>query len=139
MTFQLLDIPELELYPVDDRGKPNSERIAVLVRETTDMGKYGIMLGHKNSDGSATPFQDNMFWFGPGTVHPGDWLLVYTGKGEAKSVDWEQPETKLHTVHWGKEKTIFANTNLVPILFRMDAVNIGKSPADLPQLGLPNA
>lgn len=139
MTLQFYNIPELELYPVDDRGVPNSERVAIYVRESVDMGRFGIMVGHKTNDGGAAPFQDNLFWFGTGTVNPGDWLIIYTGKGEIKSIDGKRLGTKIHTVHWGKDMTVFANTNIVPILFRMDAVSVGKSPLDAPQLGLPNA
>lgn len=128
------NIPELELYPVEDRGKPNLERVAIFVRETTDIGRYGLMVAHTSFDRSATPFQDNLFWFGNGIVNKGDWILLYTGKGEPRSADWEATGGKVYSIHWGRERTMFANTNVIPILFRIDAANIGNSPMDVPQI-----
>lgn len=129
------ELSELVLYPVEDRGIPNSERIAIYAKESVNMGRYGVMVGHVSDDNSANPFQDNFFWFGDGVIKRGDWILLYTGKGEPKAIDWKEPGTKVYSIHWGRGTTMFANTNIVPILFRLDAVNVGRSPSDLPQLG----
>ena len=67
---------------VADRGVPNRERIAIFVEETTNMGQYGVMVGHSAVDRTAIPYQDNLFWFGDGIVNKGDWILLYTGKGK---------------------------------------------------------
>jgi hypothetical protein len=97
------DLSELLLYPVAERGVPNAERIPILVRETIDVGCYGIMVGNSGTHGFATPFQDNLFWFGDGIVNAGDWILVYTGSGSPRSLDWTQPPgSKVYVVHWGR-------------------------------------
>jgi hypothetical protein len=97
------DLSELLLYPVAERGVPNAERIPILVRETIDVGCYGIMVGNSGTHGFATPFQDNLFWFGDGIVNAGDWILVYTGSGSPRSFDWTQPPgSKVYVVHWGR-------------------------------------
>lgn len=130
------DLSELVLYPVAERGVPNSERIPIFVKETTDMGRYGLMVGHSGQGGFATPFQDNLFWFGDGIVNAGDWILVYTGTGTPRTVDWEQaPGSKVYVLHWGRSLTMYANTQIVPILFRTDTVTVGTPPGNLPQLG----
>jgi len=129
-------LTELLLYPVADRGVPNSERLPILVREHIDIGRYGLMVGSSGVNGLAVPFQDNFFWFGDGLVNPGDWILVYTGGGVPRTDDWSQPPgSKVYTVHWGKDKTIFANSSVVPILFRIDAVGVGLPQDNLPQTG----
>ena len=76
------DLVELTLYPVEDRGAPNSERIPILVQTNVDMGQYGVMVGHAQLDGSAIPYLDTLYWFGNGVLHRGDWVFLYTGAGE---------------------------------------------------------
>lgn len=129
------DLQELNIYPVADRGIPNRERIAIYVKEATNMGQYGIMVGYSAVDNSAVPYQDNLFWFGDGIVNAGDWILLYTGNGVAKTENWEATGGKIYSIHWGRSTTIFANTNIVPILFRVDAVDVASHPVNLPQLG----
>lgn len=132
----IANIPELLLFDVADRGIPNSERVQIRVEQTTDMGRYGIMVGYANNSGFTVPFQDNLYWFGDGLVHPGDWILVYTGSGEPRTDNWTQPPgSKVYSIHWGRSKTMFANSQMIPILFRTDAAVIGNPPGDVPQLG----
>jgi hypothetical protein len=132
----LSPLSELLLYPVAERGIPNQERIPILVQETIDLGRYGIMAGYAGNNGFATPIQDNLFWFGDGVVKAGDWIFIYTGTGSPSAVDWaEHPDKKIYTVHWGRSKTMFANSQIVPILFRTDTVAVGIPTSDLPQLG----
>ncbi len=133
------DIHELELIQVADRGVPNLERIALFVKEATNMGQFGIMIGYSSYDNSAIPYQDNLFWFGDGIVTKGDWLIIYTGKGTSKTEKWGPTGSNVYSVHWGRSNTIFANSLIVPILFRVDAVSVALPPSNLPQLGNPPA
>lgn len=134
------DLAELKLFPVADRGVPNLERIPIQILQPTDMGSYGLMVGVSGTNNFATPVQDNLFWFGDGTVNAGDWILVYTGSGTPRRDDWPNPPgSKIYTVHWGKSKTVFANSMIVPILFRTDSIDVGLMPDNLPQLGSSNA
>lgn len=128
------NITELFLYPVEDRGIPNKERIPILVQERVEMGYYGIMVGQFSDHQGTQPFLDNLFWFGRGIANAGDWILVYSGGGINKSEDWSTPPgSKVYSAHWCREKTMFANSATVPILFRFDKATIGKSLVDLPQ------
>jgi len=120
------DIIELELRGVFDRGVPNLERIALYVKIPLNIGQFGLMIGVKGSDGSAYPLKDNLFWFGDGFVSAGDWVFVYTGAGKTQSSDLPGSASKLYTVHWGKSRTLFTSEELVPILFRVDAVSIAQ-------------
>nr|BAJ06922.1 hypothetical protein [uncultured bacterium] len=129
------DLNELQMHPVADRGVPNLERIAIYVKEPTNMGQYGIMVGLSALGAAAIPYQDNLFWFGDGVMNAGDWILLYTGKGTPRTEDWKPTGGKVYSLHWGRSKTMFANTNIVPILFRVDAVDLAAPPQDLPQIG----
>ena len=134
------DIQELRLYPVEDRGKPNQERVPIQVLKATNMGRYGLLVGISNYQKLATPVPDNLFWFGDGSVNAGDWILLYTGGGVARVDDWSNPPgSKIYSVHWGRQTTMFANSVVVPILFAVQGVDVGLSPSDLPQIGLPSS
>lgn len=120
----LQDITELDVIGIFDRGVPNQERIVVKAQETVNLGQYGIMLGIRGADGSAFPIKDNLMWFGDGIVHEGDWLFIYTGPGEAKTNSIPNALQSLYTIHWGRTNTVLGSMEIVPILFRIDAVLI---------------
>ncbi|TMU22858.1 hypothetical protein E0L35_15445 [Halomonas sp. ATBC28] len=128
-------LSQLVLYPVVNRGIPNAERIPIYVQEPTNIGQFGVMAGPSEQDGFAKPFKDNLYWFSDGWVKSGDWIFLYTGSGAPKTEDIiGSKESKIYTVHWGKTQTMFANSTIVPIVFRIDAVQVGQKPGDLPQL-----
>jgi len=119
----LSDLTELLLYPVADRGVPNFERIPILVRERIDLGQFGLMIGYSNPNKFAIPIKDNLYWFGDGFVNPGDWIMLYTGSGNPRTDTLNQnKDSKMYTVHWGRTQTIFAHSQIVPILFKINAV-----------------
>lgn len=130
------NLTELEIYPVEDRGVPNLERIGILVKESTNLGQYGIMIGNYRGNNSAVPYQDNLFWFGDGIVNKGDWIILYTGSGTPRTDIWEATGGNIYTMHWGRSVTMFANSSIVPLLFRVDAVTVSTPPGDMPQLAL---
>ncbi len=126
--------PELSVITILDRGVPNSECIAISVLESTDLGQYGIMIGHFAPSNLALPFQDHLFWFGDGLVKAGDWIFVNTGAGEPRLSKTSDQKNDIYTVFWKKAKTVFANSNIVPILFKIDSVDVLLPPADVPHL-----
>lgn len=136
----LMNIPEITMYPVEDRGKANLERIPLLVNASIDVGCYGLMLGFSGPNNHSTPIKDHMLWLGDGALNQGDWIIVYTGEGEVRVENWNTPAgSKVYSVHWGKQTTIFANSNVVPILFKLASVNIGVQPFDVFQHSLAKA
>ena len=124
-------INELSVVDVYERGVPNAERIVIGVNEPVNMGQFGLLLGVRQQQGSAYPLRDNFFWFGDGYVRKGDWILVYTGPGESRTTELPGTSTKAYSLHWGREQTVLILQEIVPILFRLDAVNI---PAQPPQI-----
>ncbi len=127
-------IDELSVVTILDNGIPNEECIAIEVNDNINLGQYGVMLGSFNRDNTATPFRDNIFWFNDGIVKKGDWLFIYTGYGEPTQTK-DSDGAQLYSLYWGKANTIFANTNVVPILFRVDAVDVLMPPSNVPQIG----
>lgn len=128
------DIIELDVNGVFDRGSPNMERIAIHVKVPLNIGQYGLMVGIKGDAGSAFPIKDHMFWFGDGFLNAGDWIFIYTGAGELRVSDIPGTNAKLYSTHWGKPSTLFHAPELVPILFRVDAVFV---PQEKPRLSAP--
>jgi hypothetical protein len=126
-------IEELAVVGIFDRGIPNQERIVILANESVNLGKYGIMLGLRASDGSAFPIRDNLLWFGNGWIQKGDWIFIYTGPGVAKATTLPNAEEKLYSIHWGRKQTILHAQEVVPILFRVDAVKVPEGPTGLLQ------
>jgi len=118
------DITELFLMGVFDRGKPNQERIVLFVNELVNMGQFGLMLGVRQQDGFAFPIRDNFYWFGDGYVSPGDWIFLYTDPGEPRNSVIPNSSNNTYSLHWGRDEVILGNPEIVPILFRVDAVNI---------------
>ena len=121
-------IAELELVGTFDRGNPNMERIAIRVNQTTNMGQCALFLGVRTEAGMAIPIRDNMFWFGDGIVHPGDWLFIYTSAGAPRATDIPNSDHKLFTIFWGRKQVILDSDEIVPILVRLDGVIVGGQP-----------
>ena len=130
------DVTELGIATILDRAVPNKECIAISVIRDVNIGQYGIMVAQHDAatGGSSVPFFDNLFWFGDGVVNAGDWIFVYSGPGSPRLTKAANGVNNIYSLHWGKPQTIFASSLIVPILFRVDAVNIMSPPSDQPQL-----
>lgn len=126
-------VAELSLITVLERGIPNRECVALKARQPTQMGQFGLMVGWAQPGGSAIPLKDHLFWFGDAFVAANDWVMIYTAVGTPRVHDWQG--AKVYSLHWGRPTTLFANPAVVPILFRMDAIETQKPPVDQPQVG----
>lgn len=129
-------ITELTVSTVLDRGIPNKECIAIMANQTINLGQYGVMLGQYSGLNSAVPFRDNLFWFGDAVVEAGDWIFIYTGLGSPTKSRSTDDKYDVYSTFWGRNSTMFANSNVVPMLFRIDAVNVPTPPENSPQLGV---
>jgi hypothetical protein len=129
-------VTELRLVTVLNRGVPNQECVALNVMQSIDMGKYALIVAYQQSDGTAHPYRDQFFWFGHGTVQAGDWIFLYTGEGSPRVTEQISGIGKSYAVHWGRTTTMFANSAVVPILIRVDALTVCYAPADVPQAPL---
>jgi hypothetical protein len=125
------DIFEIDVVGVFERGIPNHERIVLCANQALNLGQYGMMIGLRAENGSAFPIKDNLLWFGDGMVAKGDWIFLYTGPGEAQTTNLPNSQESLYSIHWGRKQTILDSPDVVPILFRVDAVNIPNQAPDL--------
>lgn len=127
-------ITELIIVGVHDRGIPNIERIVLRANQDINLGQYGIMLGVKQPmQNSAYPINDNLFWLGEAKIQFNDWIFIYTGPGFPRTERTIDGLNNIHIGHWGKQSTVMANPEIVPILFRVEAVQLPFQPINLPQ------
>ena len=131
------NITELTVTGIYDRGVPNRECIGLQVNVEVDLGRFGLMLGRYTDPHSALPYFDNLFWFGDGVVKRGDWLFVYTGSGKPRNSKASNGVNDIFCLFWGRPTTLFAETSIAPILFRVDAVSVLALPTNQPQLFQP--
>jgi hypothetical protein len=128
------DITEFTIAGINERGKPNQEHIAIRANQTLNTGQYGVMLGHKPlGQTQAHPMRDSLFWFGDAILNEGDWIFLYTGPGNAFISDLPDGK-KLYSTYWQKPHTVFAASETVPILFKVEAVQLGGQPLNVPHL-----
>ena len=132
----LPEVRGLRLIKVFERGVPNQEAVCLRAEEHVDVGQYGLVLGWLQAPNLAMPIKDSFFYFGPGPVNKGDWIFVYTGRGEPRKATASDGTSAIYTLHWGRSATLFANSNIVPVLFQVGGVTIGEGPENKPQLGL---
>jgi len=130
-------IPELRIVTVLNRGVANEECIALLAEDRVNTASYFLVIAYsQEGDGSVVPYRDSTLWLGNQFLEAGDWLYVYTGSGTFRKGRTADEKNDMYVVHWGRDTTIFANSNVVPVLFRIDALNIGEKPRNTRQLPL---
>lgn len=122
---------ELQLFEVQDPGVPNLERIPIFVKTDCELRHYCILLGHLAFDGTAIPLQDHMLWFGSVQAFAGDWIYVYTAPGTTSTQKLPDGGTLL-SIHWGKEKTVFQNRILIPVVCRFGDIQLPPAPEAKP-------
>lgn len=128
------ELPEIKIMAVLDRGVPNRECIALRVERSINMAQYGMLLGISlYTNGLATPIRDNFFWFGEGLMNVGDWVFIYTGSGENTFNPSSDNTHMNYTLYWNRPVTVLHNSNVVPMVFRMDAVQVHHTQSALPQ------
>lgn len=132
------DITELTVVGTFDRGIPNQERVVLRVNDMVNMAQFALLLGIRQQHGAAVPIRDNFYWFGDGVVSRGDWIFVYTGPGEGRMNDLPGTTEKLYTIHWGRPQTILTSIEIVPVLIRLDAVQIPTEQRVLPGYSMQN-
>src|SRR5262245_3517439 len=122
----------IELVGVADPGKPNLERIVLRVTEEVNLARFGVLAGLAQSDGSAVPMIDHIFWLGASQVSAPHLIFVFTGSGQRSQ---NSPSgNPVLTYFWGRPTTVFNSTNIVPILFQFAALAIGTN-AEAPKPG----
>jgi hypothetical protein len=128
------DLTQLSVVGVYKRGVPNEEYIAIQAQSDINLGQYGIMLGFYADTNAAIPIRDNLFWFGDGIVNSGDWLFINTGPGKPTQTTTLDKNNNIYSLYWDRNVTVFANSNTVPILFKVEAVEVPFPARDIHQI-----
>lgn len=118
------DLKELSIVGVYDRGIPNKERIVLFAKVSVNVGQFGVMLGIRGEGRTATPIRDNLLWFGDGWVNPGDWIFIYTGPGVLRASTLPNSTARVISTHWGRSTTVLHDQRVVPILFKIESVQV---------------
>ena len=131
-------ITEMTVIGAYDRGVPNQERIVLRANGAVSLGQFALFLGIRQESGFVTPIRDNFYWFGDGILSKGDWIFLYTGPGEGRSNVAPNTTEKLYTVHWNRSHTILNSHEIVPVLMRIDAIQVPVERLPLPDRSLRN-
>ena len=130
------NVSDLTIETILHRGVPNRECVVIWAIIAAQLGQYGLMLGNVVGGQRAFPYTHNLFWFGDGYVRQNDWLFVYTGSGNSTK-STVTGDSDMYSVYWGRPTTLFAQSHVVLILFRVDAVDILMPPMDKLQIVTP--
>lgn len=130
--MEMMPASRLVLQGVYGRGVPNEERIVLMPSVPLSLTTLAIMLGWRTSPTSALPIRDNLFWFGEGEIELGSLVFLYTGSGEYRQTRMPTGEPA-YVFHWGRSSTLFANSNIVPLVVEFGAITVGTGPSDRPQ------
>lgn len=98
MTFQILK--------VKDAGDLDKERVILKATKDTEISWYILFDNTYNDDGSLSNLWRHMFIFPRITVKAGDFVWLYTKKGE-KSNRGNDSNTTTHLLYWGMDETIW--------------------------------
>lgn len=124
---------ELKFFGVFNSGVPNQERLVFQVTERVNLAQFGIFVCLRNANGTASPILDNLFWFGEMHVSPPTWIVVMTCPGVYESTFHPNTKEPMQVFFWGRKKTVFENSNIVPVVFQMSSVLIGNRNENLQQ------
>ncbi len=128
------NIYAIHIIGVFDRGIANNERIVFKADTWLNLAEFGVMIGFTVDDNLAKPYLDHLFHFPEIDVDPGTLIFLYTGPGKNYKGNMPKNAEPFHVLHWGKPSTVFAHSSIVPILFQVGAIEVGRRPIDLPQI-----
>ncbi len=117
-------IEPLKIVDVFERGVGGSEGISVRVQDFCDLGHYWLGLGIRQSDQEIFPLNDNLLWLGRGAVNSGDWVFVYTGWGQPRTLDIPNVTSKIYSMHWNRDDVLFSSPEVFPYLIKAPFVGL---------------
>ena len=131
----LPELPELNLLGVADPGVPNKERIILRPNSFVELQRYFVGLAWLTdpANGFVLPYQDRIFYFSEAYPAQGDWIVLYTGKGERTTSELPTTGETAHSFFWGADTVLFHSPRVYPTLFRIAAMQIPRGgPLQLP-------
>jgi hypothetical protein len=123
---------KLELIGVENVGDLPRERIVMRATEELDLGRYAVFKCRKTASGvpAAYAFLGG-FWFAKKNIKPGDFVVLYSKRGDISEKKAEGAEFVSHFYYWDSAEPIWAGA-VVPVLVATTEWRFEKSPAPMP-------
>ena len=107
----------LSIIAIFDRGIAGKERIALSVSVEAQLSFFAVLLSRYNGGRQTImPGSLSSYWFPPGVAKPGDFVILYTGRG----INTNEPKSTgvgmNHFFHWGHPQTIFNDPESCAVL-----------------------
>ncbi len=116
-------IHEIELFGIADAAIPDKERIILRALEDCNLQQFFIALGStEGTDIGIIPYRNYSFFFSELIVHPGDWIVIYTGKGIFQSTRMPVTHERAYSLHWNSENVFFSHPHVVPVIYRLSGI-----------------
>lgn len=101
---------------IKDFGDKEKERVVFRINQPTNLGLYVIAESVKVGDTSISSFIKNVYWLPDQELKTGDLVVLYTKKGEKRSVLNEDGSTT-YFYYWGLGDTLSSEDKSCVVLF----------------------
>lgn len=101
---------------IKDFGNPEKERVVLKVNASTNIGQYVVAESVKVNDNAISAEIKNQYWFPDQELKVGDLVVLYTKKGEKKSVLNKDGSTT-YFFYWGLENPLSSVKKSCVVLF----------------------
>jgi hypothetical protein len=110
---------KLEIHSVEDKGKLDSERIWLKVKEGADLAYYQVADTTYYDNGTMSNELRHLFWFPATTVKAGDWVCLYTKNG-SNTKSTNKDNSTSYTFYWKLGRTIWNIGRDQAVLFELN-------------------
>jgi len=110
----------LEIIKMLDRGIPNKERLWLRVLADCDLTYFIVFDTTYTSANSISNVQRHAHWFTPKKVRTGDYVILYTGRGNPSESKNNDGSTN-HFLFWGLDRTIWNRQGDCAVLFEVNS------------------
>lgn len=126
----ILELPDLQIFGIYDRGLPNKERIVLRVNQPVNLAEYFLILGFRGSMGAnvIVPITDHSLWLGSNFINVPGWVFIFTGSGNAGLSQEMHTKEPVHTLYWNRPQVLLEHNDIIPALIHIDYVDIGNQP-----------
>ena len=107
---------KIEIVSIHEMGKRNEEYVKIKVLESCDLKYYIVADTTYTSDSSISNKMRHMYWFKTKDVSQGDYVFLYTGKGQDRSFA-NNVKTTTHVFYCGVDNAIWNDDGDGAILF----------------------
>jgi len=117
-------VANLRIVSVADAGKYDRERVVLRARHACNVGRYAVIDATYAPDGVVSNINRHFFWFPDLDVDEGDYILLYTKKGQDRTFRNAEGEV-IHAFYWGfdKPETVWNRDADAVTVVRVSALN----------------